>query len=92
MWEHRFHWLMVVMASLWFAFLVSPLDAKIRREEARRSAEEAELKALGAGFNRWQARRELVMGKDPFTMERRIRTEFNLVKDGNSGPGTPGGR
>ncbi len=74
-----FSWLMVVVASVWFCFLVCPMENTLSLEELRMAREERELVDLRADAHRLRSIRALVADRDGFTMERLVRAEFNLV-------------
>ena len=71
-------WIMASIATFVFAFYICPMDMELQQKKNNEKAARAEIAELVKKIEQLDAKRKFAQEKDPFTMDRLIREEFNL--------------
>ena len=71
-------WIMASIATSVFAFYICPMDMELQQKKNSEKAARAEIAELVKKIEQLDNKRKFAHEKDPFTMDRLIREEFNL--------------
>ena len=71
-------WLMTIGATSFFAFIICPMDMELQQKKNSEKSARAEIAELVKRIEQLEVKSKFANEKDPFTMDRLIREEFNL--------------